>query len=124
MRFRGAFRVVRRVDRALPTKGLPAGGSRSVLAGDASLDARIWPHGGSGPLLLVNAPRKAGGAVRRNLFRRRVRMALLQLLRETPPARPFVLWVRPMRGTADAGRIPFNTILGQLRLALRRLEGP
>lgn len=119
MRFRGAFRAVRRADHALP-----AVQPRPALPRDSALDARIWLRPGTGPLLMVNASRKNGGAVQRNRFRRRVRMALLQLLRERSAVPPFLLWVRPAKGTRAAGRIPFQAILGQLRLALCRLDTP
>jgi len=119
MRFRGAFRVVRRADHVLPSVQ-----PRPSLPRDAALDARLWDRAGAEPLLMVNASRKNGGAVQRNRFRRRVRMALLQILREKPAQRAYVLWVRPSKGTRDAGRIPFHTILGQLRLALCRLDTP
>lgn len=117
MRFRGVFRAVRRADHALP-----AVQPRPALPREAAVDARIWLHPGPAPLLMVNASRKTGGAVQRNRFRRRVRMALLQLLRENPAPRPFVLWVRPAKGTRHTGRITFQAILGQLRLALCRLD--
>jgi RNase P protein component len=119
MRFRGAFRVVRRADHALP-----AVQPRPALPRDSAVDARLWRHSGPGPLLMVNASRKNGGAVQRNRFRRRVRMALLQLLRERSPVQPFILWVRPAKGTRAAGQIPFQAIVGQLRLALCRLDTP
>ena len=95
----------------------------AALPAGSGLDARIWRHAGASPLLLVNAPRKSGGAVQRNRFRRRVRMALLALLREEKAAGPFVLWVRPARGAA-AGRISYREILDRLRPVLRRLGAP
>ena len=119
MQFRGVFRAVRRADHALP-----AIQPRPVLPRGSALDARIWRHAGPSALLMVNTSRKTGGAVQRNRFRRRVRMALLHLLRESPAPRPFILWVRPAKGCRSAGRIPFEAILGQLRLALCRLDTP
>jgi ribonuclease P protein component len=75
-------------------------------------------------MLLVNASRKQGRAVQRNRFRRRVRMAFLQVLREssTLPGSLGVVWVRPSRTAAKGCPFPFQTILGQLRLALSRWE--
>ena len=62
--------------------------------------------------------------MQRNRFRRRVRMALLQALKERPGGGAFVLWVRPQKGTRNAGRISYPTILGRLRLVLSRLDRP
>ena len=118
MRFRGCFRAVRRADHALP-----APQSRPALPASSGLDARIWRLAGPQPLLLVNASRRSGGAVQRNRFRRRVRMALLVLLREEKPAGSFVMWVRPARGSS-AGSLAYRDILDRLRLVLRRLGAP
>lgn len=118
MEFRGAFRVLRRGDISAPPKGL-----RPLLNRDAALDVRRFPgpRQPSNPVLLVNAPRRAGSAVQRNRFRRRVRMAFLRLLRdEKLPADPQqVVWVRPGRGGCD---IRFDDLLSLLRRALSRMD--
>lgn len=71
-------------------------------------------------MLLVTSPRKTGGAVQRNRFRRRVRMAFLNgvgpLLN-----RPWVVWVRLGRTAPPMDTISFQDIESQLRLALQRL---
>lgn len=116
MEFRGAFRVLRRGDISAPPKGL-----RPLLNRDAALDVRRFsgPAQPSGPRLLVNAPRRAGSAVERNRFRRRVRMAFLGLLRDeglsVDPGQ--VVWVRP---GPDGCNLPFDDLLGLLRRALSR----
>lgn len=114
MEFRGAFRVVRRGDIGAPPRGL-----RPLLGRGAPLDVRRFagPPEPPGPRLLVNAPRRAGSAVQRNRFRRRVRMAFLRLLREerlrlAPEA---IIWVRPSAGCDLA----YDTLLDHLRRALR-----
>lgn len=58
----------------------------------------------------------------RNRFRRRVRMALLEILRSDPDLTPFggVIWVRPNRGSRIRSDIPYADISDQLMLALRR----
>ncbi|MBI4912669.1 MAG: ribonuclease P protein component [Acidobacteria bacterium] len=114
MRFRGCFRVVRRSDRAVP---VPAPRPRPACA---PLDVRVWASGGE-PLLLVNASRRQGGAVQRNRFRRRVRMAFLALVREGLPGgtRLGVVWVRPAQGFRLDGKTPsFQEIVRLLRSAL------
>ena len=94
-------------------------GSRTSRRGD--LDVRVW-HGEQGeiPLLLVSASRKNGGAVERNRFRRRVRMAFLDVLRETKEESMgrAIVWVRLSRGLKLDREIPFNDLKGQLKLAL------
>jgi ribonuclease P protein component len=87
------------------------------------LDIRIWPKGDT-PLLLVNASRKQGYAVQRNRFRRRVRMAFLNLLKANPRLADFtgVVWVRPARGSAMKCLLSYQEIEGQLRLAFIRWE--
>ncbi len=84
---------------------------------------RIWSGSdGSLPLLLVNASRKQGRAVVRNRFRRRVRMAFLEILRSDPSLAPFggIVWVRPPRGARSGCDLPYADIADQLTLALRR----
>lgn len=116
MIFKGRFRTVRHTDHAVPS-ALP----RPLLGQDALLDIRAWRLPGAElPLLLVTTPRKSGPAVRRNRFRRRVRMAFLN----TADARlqaPWVVWVRPLRKGPPLDRLSIQDIEGQLRLALRRL---
>jgi ribonuclease P protein component len=74
----------------------------------------------NGPMLLVTSPRKSGGAVQRNRFRRRVRMAFLA--RVSPLlGHAWVVWVRPGRTAPALDTISFKDIESQLRLALRRL---
>lgn len=96
---------------------------RPLTARESPLDVRIWSsQSGSMPLLLVNASRKQGHAVIRNRFRRRVRMAFLEILRSDPGLTPFggVVWVRPSRGSKIGCDIPYADIADQLKLALRR----
>lgn len=116
MEFRGAFRTLQRGDVSAPPKGL-----RPLLGRDAGLDVRRFPGPTDppGPRLLVNAPRRAGSAVKRNRFRRRVRMAFLSLVRDERllPTPDQVLWVRPGSGGCD---LPFDELLGLLRQALSR----
>jgi len=73
-----------------------------------------------GPMLLVTSPRKTGGAVQRNRFRRRVRMAFLA---QASPLQdhPWVVWVRPSRTAPPLDTISLWDIESQLQLALRRL---
>jgi ribonuclease P protein component len=114
--FKGHFRTVRHKDHAVPTP-LP----RPLLGHDAYLDIRAWRQSsGTGPLLLVTSPRKTGPAVRRNLFRRQVRMAFLSLSGRLAD-QPWVVWVRPARSAPPLDRLTFRDIEGQLALALRRL---
>ena len=124
MRVAGSYRVVRRQDHAVPA-AMP----RPLLGREESLDIRIWRREAlSGPppepLLLVNASRKQGGAVQRNRFRRRVRMAFLKILREGPGPDDlrYVVWVRPARGAPKGCPFSFHAIESQLRLALSRWE--
>jgi ribonuclease P protein component len=118
MRVAGRYRTVRRNDHAVPEKP-----PRPLTAWGSALDIRIWPGPGT-PLLLVNASRKQGHAVQRNRFRRRVRMAFLNLLKADPRLAGFagVVWVRPARGNAKKCMISYQEIEGQLRLAFRRWE--
>lgn len=108
-----AFRTVRRTDRAVPAR-LPG-----AQPATGSVEIRVWRRSEGGPLLLATASRKQGSAVARNRFRRRVRHAFLALFQEgyRAPA-GLVVWVRPGRHGAIAGRIPFTEILGRLRRAL------
>lgn len=116
MRVAGRYRVVQRRDHAVPETP-----PRPLTPRGSSLDVRIWPGlDGTLPLLLVNASRKQGHAVIRNRFRRRVRMAFLQILRSDPAMAPFsgVVWVRPARGNKNGCDIPYSDIADQLMLAL------
>jgi ribonuclease P protein component len=120
MRVAGRYRVVRRQDHAVP-----AAAPRPLLGREQPLDIRIWRAGdGPEPMLLVNASRKQGGAVQRNRFRRRVRMAFLKILREgsAPYDLRYVVWVRPARGAPKGCPFSFHEIESQLRLALSRWE--
>ena len=119
MRFKGAFRAVRRADHAVPAR-IPR-----VAAAPGVLEIRIWRRTtGREILLLATASRKQGPAVARNGFRRRVRHAFLRLLAEgAGPVAPSVVWVRPARDQRSLGRIPFSVILEQLRLALKTPGG-
>ena len=120
MQVAGRFRVVRRQDHAVPS---PA--PRPLLGREQPLDIRIWrgDHD-TPPLLLVNASRKQGGAVQRNRFRRRVRMAFLKILKEgsAPVDLRYVVWVRPARGAPRGCPFSFHEIESQLQLALRRWD--
>jgi ribonuclease P protein component len=71
-------------------------------------------------MLLVTSPRKTGGAVQRNQFRRRVRMAFLDGLQPLQNG-SWVVWVRPGRTAPPVDHISFQDIESQLKLALRRL---
>ena len=118
MRVAGRYRVVQRRDHAVPETP-----PRPLTPRDSPLDVRVWSsENGLLPLLLVNASRKQGHAVFRNRFRRRVRMAFLQILRSDPELAPFsgVVWVRPARGARKGCDIPYADIASQLTLALRR----
>ncbi|HJV49044.1 MAG TPA: ribonuclease P protein component [Geothrix sp.] len=116
MIYRGRFRTVRHKDHAVPTP-LP----RPLLGQSSCLDIRAWQRPDlEGPLLLVTSPRKTGGAVQRNRFRRRVRMAFLA---DAAPVMnlPWVVWVRPGRTAPPLDTISFQVIESQLQLALQRL---
>ena len=116
MIFKGRYRTVRQRDHAVPTPP-----PRPLLGQDAFLDIRAWRRpSGALPLLLVTSPRKTGPAVRRNRFRRQVRMAFLSLSGRLA-GRPWVVWVRPSRSAPPLDRLTFREIEGQLGLALRRL---
>ena len=106
-----------------PEHGVPEALPRPISPRDGALDIRIWASRLTGlPRLLVTASRKQGMAVQRNRFKRRVRMALLGLLRERPDSLPsgLSLWVRPGRSQPKGCPISFSEIEGQLRLAFRR----
>jgi ribonuclease P protein component len=119
VRFKGAFRAVRRADHAVPARIPRAATVPGVL------EIRVWRGAGTETLLLASASRKQGPAAARNRFRRRVRHAFLTLMVEgAGPAAPTVVWVRPLRGQRQLGRIPFSEILEQLRLALNPPGGP
>ena len=120
MRVAGRYRTVCRKDRAVPENP-----PRPLTGRGASLDIRIWPAPAGGtPLLLVNASRKQGHAVQRNRFRRRVRMAFLDLLKADPRLADFagVVWVRPARGSSMKCMVSYQEIEGQLRLAFSRWD--
>jgi ribonuclease P protein component len=114
--YKGRFRTVRHKDHAVPAP-LP----RPLLGQSSWLDIRAWRRmDASGPMLLVTSPRKTGGAVQRNKFRRRVRMAFLA--RVCPlQGHAWVVWVRPSRTAPSLDSISFQDIESQLRLALHRL---
>jgi ribonuclease P protein component len=120
--FKGRFRTVRHQDHAVPAP-LP----RPLLGQSSWLDIRAWrATGPEGPLLLVTSPRKSGGAVQRNRFRRQVRMAFLAGA-SSLSNRPWVVWVRPGRTAPPLDSIRFQDIENQLRMALLRLpalDGP
>jgi RNase P protein component len=118
VRFKGAFRAVRRADHVVPAR-IPG-----ATPGTGALEIRIWRREAGGTVLLATASRKQGAAVARNRFRRRVRHALLRLFAEgAGPLASAVVWVRPARGQRAVGRIPFSEILGQLRVALKPRGG-
>jgi ribonuclease P protein component len=120
MRVAGRYQVVRRQDHAVPEVA-----PRPLLGKDQPLDIRVWRMAaGLEPMLLVNASRKQGRAFQRNRFRRRVRMAFLHILRETPSLGGSlgVVWVRPARYASKGCPFSFQEIVGQLRLALTRWE--
>jgi len=114
--YKGRFRTVRHKDHAVPAP-LP----RPLLGQSSWLDIRAWRRtDDQGPMLLVTTPRKTGGAVQRNRFRRRVRMAFLAGL--VPLANhPWIVWVRPGRTAPSLDSIRFQDIENQLRMALLRL---
>ncbi len=116
MIYQGRFRTVRHKDHAVP-----APPPRPLLGQASWLDIRAWRNTeAGGPLLLVTSPRKTGGAVQRNRFRRRVRMAFLAGV-EPLLGRPWVIWVRPGRTAPPLDAISFQDIESQLRQALLRL---
>lgn len=121
MQVAGHFRAVRHADHVLPAPVMPR-----PLVATKLLDIRAWLNpspSADGPALLVHAPRRSGPAVERNRFKRRTRMALLDILREQPVLGedPWVLWVRPSKSGQTGCRIAYEELVGQLRLALLRL---
>lgn len=121
----GVFRTVRHGDHAVP-ESLP----RPLLGAEHPLDVRCWRNiQGISPFperprLLVGISRKMGGAVLRNRFKRRVRMAALQVLRESvvPEMEPFTLFVRMGRQVPKGQELPYPDILRLLRMALERVS--
>lgn len=127
------FRVVRHSDHVLPApaaaRSLTAQAVPKAPGAPQTLDVRAWRiHAPATtrfaiPSLLVHAPRRTGKAVERNRFKRRTRMALLNLLRGNPALdlSNWVIWVRPTKGAPLGCRVDYVAIEGQLRLALSRL---
>lgn len=124
----GVYRTVRQADHAVP-QPMP----RSLIGAEHPLDIRAWrsvqgmaayPDGL--PRLLVSASRKFGGAVQRVRFKRRVRMAALELFRDLPAdrLRDLVLFVRPGRSASKGQDIPYADVLRLLRKALLRAPSP
>lgn len=74
------------------------------------------------PRLLVGISRKMGGAVQRNRFKRRVRMAALALAGEPgwQALGPVTVFVRIGRSVPRGKDLPYLDILRFLRLALER----
>lgn len=120
MKVAECYRVMRHKDYAMPTT-IP----RPLLGRGCVLDIRIWRWSpGLEPTLLVNASKKFGRAVQRNCFRRRVRMAFLNILREQSLTNfsQHIVWIRPARGTTSVSAFSFQEIENQIRLALSRWE--
>ena len=127
------FRVVRHSDHVLPAPAAARPLTTQAASKDHGvtpvLDVRAWRVPGPSarlaavPSLLVHAPRRTGKAVERNRFKRRTRMALLTVLRANPTLdlSSWVIWVRPIKGSALGCRVDYVAIEGQLRLALSRL---
>lgn len=118
----GRFRAVRRQDRAVADRP-----PRPLSDAGSGLDIRIWANPqAEQPLLLATTPRKCGSAVERNAFRRRARMALLEVLRDggihaCPPRGYPLVWLRPAKGIRVRD-IPYADLEGQLRLAFSRFR--
>jgi ribonuclease P protein component len=111
---------MRHKDHAMPTI-IP----RPLLGKSCLLDIRIWCwDAGLGPTLLVNASKKFGRAVQRNYFRRQVRMALLNILREQlfNNGKGYIIWVRPSKSLPKFSTFLFQDIEDQIRLALCHWE--
>ena len=127
------FRVVRHSDHVLPApaavRSLTAQPGSKDPKTQQTLDIRAWCVSRSGtteaalPALLVHAPRRTGKAVERNRFKRRARMALLNLLHGNPALdlSNWVIWIRPTKSSSFGCRVDYLAIEGQLRLALSRL---
>ena len=126
MDFAGAYRTVRHRDHAVP-EALP----RPLLGAAHPLDVRLWRNVPGmlpfpeRPRLLVGISRKMGGAVLRNRFKRRVRIALLALSGEQGwnSLGPVTLFVRMGRSVPRGKDLPYLDILKFLRLALERASG-
>ena len=119
MRVAGRFRVVCSKDRFFSSHAPGTWSHRKKEPG--LLDLRVFPREpGSLPLLLVTTSRKTGGAVARNKFRRRVRMAFLAVLRDAPcpVADGFLLWIRPSPGDPCACKAGVGDIQAQIRASL------
>ena len=127
------FRIVRHSDHVLPApavaRPLTVQTVPKAPGAPPILDIRAWrvPSPAATllaiPSLLVHAPRRTGKAVERNRFKRRTRMALLNLLRANPALdlSSWVIWIRPTKGSPLGCRVDYAAIEGQLRLALSRL---
>jgi ribonuclease P protein component len=115
----GRFRAVRRRDRVFSGDR-----ARTLSPKGGGLDVMVFRRGGGGPpLLLVASPRRTGGAVERNRFRRRVRMAFLAVLRKMCAPLPggAVIWVRPAKGAPGGCRAGYREIERQIESSLGRL---
>ena len=120
MKVANHYRVMQHRDHAIP-KFIP----RSLVEPKCMLDIKVWHWGIEfRPILLVNAARKQGRAVQRNLFRRRVRMAFLKVLQEQSLVGKlsYVIWIRPIRTVTNVGIISFKEIEDNIRLVLNRWE--
>jgi ribonuclease P protein component len=78
------------------------------------------------PYLLASASKKSGSAVARNKFRRRVRMAFLEILKKRQGAvdNGFALWVRPSKWSPSGCLVEYREIEKQLEQSLNRLRNP
>lgn len=119
----GVYRTVCHSDHAVP-ESLP----RPLLGAEHPLDVRLWRNvQGMSPFpelprLLVGISRKMGGAVHRNRFKRRVRMAALAVFQESLAASlgPCTVFVRIGRSVPKGRELPYADILRLLRMALER----
>lgn len=110
---------------------MPESLPRPLLGAEHPLDVRCWRNiQGISPFperprLLVGISRKMGGAVLRNRFKRRVRMAALQILRESgvQEVESITLFVRVGRRVPKGQELPYSDILRLLRMALKRASG-
>jgi ribonuclease P protein component len=125
MKVADRFRAVRRADRIFseqPPSALPALSSRgSVL--DVRLISKAFAEM---PCLLVSTPKKSGTAVTRNKFRRRVRMAFLEILKKMPKAyiSGYAVWVRPSKSSPSGCLVKYGEIENLLEQSLKRLRKP